>query len=228
MIKIKTSSILIALLLTFSISACSNDDTPNSKQASASSPSSSDNSSETNTNWVDDSLVISFSAGPNQGRHEYIVGDRSSSSIALSFSENNGDTGVMFLEAADLVSKEGGLQIGSLKRYTKGDLQIGKNSASTWRGETISQGEECDEVSLAVDNGPQSRIKTYGNSTHCNPVEILSMTDWRKVGSIKKERQVSGRFSDTVKFRSNSSQNPDGIVTDMTVEFVITQTAMRY
>lgn len=219
----RLSAAIAPLLLAFSMSACSDEKPTASNDSLDSRP----DGAETNA-WTDDSLIVTFNAGPNQGKHEYVSGDRTTSSIKLSFSKNSGPTGAMFFEAQDLVSKDSGLQLGSLKRYTKGDYRVGKNTASTWRGGRISQGDECGEVSLAVDQGPQYRVKTYGNSIHCNDLEILAMTDWRKVGNIHKERQVSGRFNDTVKFRLNSPQGSDSLNADMAVDFVITQKELRY
>ncbi len=208
-----------SLFFAFSLPACSNESETSSKQENAKVSEQAQTAA-----WLDDSLIVQFSAGPNKGKHEYVKSSRSDSELKLAFAENNGPIGVMFFEARELVNKEGGLNISSLRRYTKGDYKLGKNATSTWQGGDISNGDECDEVNLTVQESPQVQRKFYGASTSCNAIEILSMTDWRDVGSIKKERQVRGQFSDSVNFQ----QGQNKIATDMTVEFVITQTELRY
>lgn len=204
----KITTPLAILTLLFSLTACSNENTIESQD----------------TAWVDDSLTITFGSGLNQGTHQYITGSRSSADIKLSFAKNNGPNGVMFFEANDIESKDGKLQISSLKRYTSGEFKIGQNSASTWQGAAIANDDECDEVNLAKQQSSQVRTKIYGKSVDCKPTKIASMAAWRDVGSIHKERQVTGQFTDTVNFQKGS----DSTTSDMVVKFIITQKELRY
>jgi len=128
------------------------------------------------------------------------------------------------VQVSHYLSQKTMVQISTLKRTTSGELQVGDNRASTWQGNAITQGDECDEVNLAQQKGPQVRLKTYGKSAECNPTKIISVTAWRNVGSIHKERQVTGRFSDKVNFTKGQEKT----VANMEVEFVITQKELRY
>lgn len=207
------------LVLLFSLTACSNEASTDTKSAA-----NKKNAESHDTAWVDNSLTISFSSGINKGTHDYISSNRSGAGIKLSFAKNNGPNGVMFFEARDIKTKDGELLISSLKRFTNGDFKIGQNSASTWQGDAISKGDECGEVNLAKQQGSQTRTKFYGKSEDCKPTKILSMTAWRDVGSIHKERQVIGQFDDTVNFQQGTNTKKS----DMVVKFVITQTELKY
>lgn len=217
--KTKITTIFAIFVLSCCSTACSNDEMNSEEGQQKAKP-----NTTKEVTWGEDKLTITFSSGINKGKHEYVASSRSSAGVTLSFAKNNGPEGVTFFEARDIQSSDGSLQISALKRYTNGELQVGDNSASTWQGSAIAEGDECDEVNLAQEEDPQVRIKTYGKSTECNQTEITSMTAWRNVGSIHKERQVTGRFTDKVNFKKGQEKT----VANMEVEFVITQKELRY
>ncbi len=217
--RTKITTIFAIFVLSYCSTACSNDEMKSAKGPEKAQP-----NAAKEVTWDEDKLIITFSSGLNKGRYEYVASSRSSSGVALSFAKNNGPEGVTFFEARDIQSSDGSLQISTLKRTTSGELQVGDNRASTWQGNAITQGDECDEVNLAQQKGPQVRLKTYGKSAECNPTKIISVTAWRNVGSIHKERQVTGRFSDKVNFTKGQEKT----VANMEVEFVITQKELRY
>ena len=195
------------------LGACANDDTQGS-------------STSVDLNYKP-TVFISFESGPNAGRYQYIVDESQNGKIELKY---NSVSDVTFLELRGLISLDGRLRLDELRRFTKGELKEGENSASTWRAKPILGGAECGVVNLRDHDNSQAYNNGFGKYQQCGETHIDLISGWKNSDdSVTKVRITKGRFSDRIQFDMSMDNAPfKRFQSDIEVEFDVLEVAARF
>lgn len=169
-------------------------------------------------------LYITFSEGPNQGRHKYVVGSHKGAGVSLKYNKSNN---VTFFEAKGLVSEDGWLVIDSIRRFTKGALLVGQNRASDWLAKSPGNAMNCGRIEQRDHDNTQPFNTAFGIYKECGATVISSLSDWVDLGDgQKKARMVIGEFSDQVYMQMAMDDAPfQNFEAQIKVEFSITEQA---
>jgi len=204
-----------SFLLSLALSACGDDDT------------SSEVSLEQNYSGYTSTIFVSFESGPNAGRHQYVADGSQQSKIELKYNSQND---VTFMEFRGLISLDGKLRIDELRRFTKGELSQGNNTASTWRAESSAENKQCGALNLRDHDNTQRYQNAFGIFSQCSDTVIDSLSTWRNADdSVTMNRITKGQFSDRVQFKMSMDNAPfQNIETDVTVEFDLLEAMARF
>ncbi|WP_147250905.1 hypothetical protein [Arenicella xantha] len=171
-------------------------------------------------------VTISFSDGPNKGEYVYLASDLPNAGVSLSYSQPNS---VSFFAASDLVSNIDNHTIGSLRRFTKGELVVGDNLASSWltKPTALKQNSvlDCGRLEIRDTENLRDYRVVYGTFINCGPTTISELTEWQvDEVSNTRFRQVVGQFSDRVRLQvAMDSARFQNIESAILVEFSLIQ-----
>jgi len=171
-------------------------------------------------------LYITFDKGPNQGRHKYLVSESDGARLFLNYNKSND---VTFFEAKGLVSQDNALTIDSIRRFTRGELILGENLATSWLLGRDGKTPECGRVIQRDRNETQPYKTVFGSFLQCSATTVQFLSDWVDLADgLQKARQVTGQFSDTVSMQMAMDDLPfENFETQVTVEFSITEQAFK-
>jgi len=174
-------------------------------------------------------LYVTFSDGPNQGRHKYLVDGDNAGAISLIHSEGNN---VSFFEARNLVSEDGSRMISSLRRFTAGEIEKGENLATNWMP-TSSTSMDCGRLEQRDENDDYAYRIVFGTFLDCDSTLVTKVSEWRELrlnsdsgSGAKRERLVEGKFKDRVAMQMAMDNEPvKSMKVTMEVEFGVVEQA---